>query len=357
MEKKRIGIALSGGGFRASVFHIGVLKALAENNQLENVEIISTVSGGSLTVALIYKLNNNKWPTSHEYLTSILPSLQKYFVELNLGANIIQRLFYPKNWINIFSRANIVADSLKNYWQINASLNNLEKKPIWEINATTNETGKNWRFSQEKMGDYKFGVIKDPTYFLSDAVAASAAYPGIIGRFTLKTNKFTGWEVFDWKDKSYKEKKTPLEFSKLHLSDGGLYNNLGEEPLIDELGKSLDKNIDFFVISDASKPLLNEKSKASFRILARTLRLIDIAMDQIKALRTRAIHSFLNKHPKDGIFVRIGQYQKELNEIYDSKAIGKIKTNFFSLSDEEYELLVNYSNELTHKSLKKYIKN
>jgi NTE family protein len=50
----RLGLALSGGGFRASFFHIGVLAYLAEQDLLRNVEVISTVSGGSIIGALYY---------------------------------------------------------------------------------------------------------------------------------------------------------------------------------------------------------------------------------------------------------------------------------------------------------------
>ena len=56
MKKRKIGLALSGGGFRASVFHIGVLTFLAEKKQLENISYISTVSGGSLLIGLIYSI-------------------------------------------------------------------------------------------------------------------------------------------------------------------------------------------------------------------------------------------------------------------------------------------------------------
>ena len=56
----KIGLALSGGGFRASIFHMGVLKYLAEKNKLEEISYISSVSGGSLLIGLIYSLNNNK---------------------------------------------------------------------------------------------------------------------------------------------------------------------------------------------------------------------------------------------------------------------------------------------------------
>ena len=50
--KATLGLALSGGGFRASFFHIGVLARLAELDLLRRVEALSTVSGGSIVGAL-----------------------------------------------------------------------------------------------------------------------------------------------------------------------------------------------------------------------------------------------------------------------------------------------------------------
>src|SRR5436309_4048405 len=50
----RLGLALSGGGFRAAFFHLGVLAHLAEIGELRRVEVISTVSGGSIIGALYY---------------------------------------------------------------------------------------------------------------------------------------------------------------------------------------------------------------------------------------------------------------------------------------------------------------
>lgn len=50
----RLGLALSGGGFRASFFHIGVLARMAEMDLLRHVQVISTVSGGSVVGALYY---------------------------------------------------------------------------------------------------------------------------------------------------------------------------------------------------------------------------------------------------------------------------------------------------------------
>ena len=57
MELHNIGIALSGGGIRATIFHLGLFKWLAENGLLEEVKRVSSVSGASLCVGLIYAHN------------------------------------------------------------------------------------------------------------------------------------------------------------------------------------------------------------------------------------------------------------------------------------------------------------
>ena len=61
-QELKIGLALSGGGMRAAVFHLGVLGRLAAEGVLENVEFVSTVSGGSLGTGLVYTVAGNRWP-------------------------------------------------------------------------------------------------------------------------------------------------------------------------------------------------------------------------------------------------------------------------------------------------------
>ena len=48
---KKIGLALSGGGYRAAAYHIGSLRALHRLGILDKVDVISSVSGGSITAA------------------------------------------------------------------------------------------------------------------------------------------------------------------------------------------------------------------------------------------------------------------------------------------------------------------
>src|SRR5438552_14311818 len=53
-QPHKLGLALSGGGHRAAFFHVGVLAKLAELGLLRRIEVISTVSGGSIIGALFY---------------------------------------------------------------------------------------------------------------------------------------------------------------------------------------------------------------------------------------------------------------------------------------------------------------
>jgi hypothetical protein len=83
-DSRRIGLALSGGGIRAAVFHLGVLRRLASEHLLENVSAISTVSGGSLIIAAIVSQAGMKWPSSEEYLGSTYPALRRRIVTADI---------------------------------------------------------------------------------------------------------------------------------------------------------------------------------------------------------------------------------------------------------------------------------
>ena len=63
------------------LFHMGVLRWLAEQKRLEHVQKISTVSGGSLLVGLIFQETGMRWPSSDEYLSSVYPSLRTKLCE------------------------------------------------------------------------------------------------------------------------------------------------------------------------------------------------------------------------------------------------------------------------------------
>ena len=64
-DNKKIGLSLSGGGYRAAAFHLGTLNKMNELGILQDVDIISTISGGSITGAA-YNLNKDSYDDFHK---------------------------------------------------------------------------------------------------------------------------------------------------------------------------------------------------------------------------------------------------------------------------------------------------
>lgn len=94
----RLGLALSGGGFRAAFFHIGVLARLAELDMLRHVQVISTVSGGSIIGALYYIYLKNLLEqhadidVNRDHYLRLIDEMEKSFT-LAVQTNIRMRVF------------------------------------------------------------------------------------------------------------------------------------------------------------------------------------------------------------------------------------------------------------------------
>ncbi|MBI3222583.1 MAG: patatin-like phospholipase family protein [Nitrosomonadales bacterium] len=139
-----IALALSGGGVRAMVFHLGVLQFFAERQLLERVSRISTVSGGSLLVGLMLQENKLRWPSSEMFLSLVLPSLRKKLCASSMQWSAVRQLRHPINWQFILARANLLALALEDEWGVKAKLADLPLIPEWSVNGTTAENGKRY---------------------------------------------------------------------------------------------------------------------------------------------------------------------------------------------------------------------
>lgn len=300
LTERKIGLALSGGGFRAATFHLGTLKRLAEDRLFEQVSFISSVSGGSLVVALIYSLSGNKWPTSEEFLRSIYPRALRCFEETNLEKDIVLGLFRPDIWWR-FGLAALTARALEKRWKIKCSLKDIPSSPRWIINATTYETGKNFRFMHKRMGDYLLNYAAHPDLPVSVAIASSAGFPILIGPYILRTNRY---DWFKYEDGS-NEKMIPasVPFKKIHLWDGGVYDNLGLEALFKTNRSEFRDGFDFLIVSDGSLPIGISTSRLH---LSRAHRLVDIAAAQARNLMVRNLMRHFTGNPYSGVFFQIG---------------------------------------------------
>ena len=301
-----IGLALSGGGMRATVFHLGVLQRLAADGLLERVTFLSTVSGGSIAVSLVYALSNWEWPSSNDYIQQVLPEASRLLTSRSLQRDYVTRRL-TRPWLLPGGGAKLLSESLRSAFGIDAVVADLPTEPRWVINATTYETGKNWRFMPQRMGDYVLGYVAKPNISVAEAVAASAAYPGLIGPLVLKTSDFA-WSSYI--DGALTPSLAP-DFAKVHLWDGGIYDNLGVEALFKPGGGNYYRDeYTFLIVSDASAPL--PQGRSSFR--HRPRRLVEIPMDQVRSLRSRILADYLNRTPNAGVYLRIGRSARYILE-------------------------------------------
>src|SRR5258708_22580569 len=110
-------------------FHAGVLRFLAEHGLLERIRHISSVSGGSLLVGLIFQKAQMRWPTSAQYLEMILPAIRDQLTTRNLQVTALRRLLLPWNWRYLISLANVVAQAIRTSWGVRARLSHLPTTP------------------------------------------------------------------------------------------------------------------------------------------------------------------------------------------------------------------------------------
>lgn len=309
-EKPGIGLALSGGGVRAAAFHAGVLQYLAEQGKLEQVVHVSSVSGGSLLAGLVFHIGGGQWPSSEAYASDVFPRLKKTLTTQSLQCSgLVRLLLNPLNWRFLLSRANVIAQAIEGLWGVTAKLDAIGNSPVWSINGTTGETGRRFRFKNSTMGDYELGYATTAKFSLARAMAVSAAFPGGVGPLALKTEDFEWEKRGQWGAGIPQPYEPP--FKRIHLYDGGLYDNLGIEPLFDvgsqelKADKTLRSKVTYLVVSDGGAPLARRAIPHPLNPF-RFKRIADIALDQTRALRVRAFVNFLQRNPAAGAFLGIG---------------------------------------------------
>lgn len=369
-SSSRLGIALSGGGTRAIGFHLGVLQTLARRQQLEKITRISTVSGGSLLVAAIYSISGHRWPNSTQYQQETLPAIKALLTKGDLFSLPSAMRDWRRLYLLPSSRSRIVAHNLTYKWGIHGKLTDLPDSPVWQINTTCIETGKNWRFSRFEMGDWVFGRHYSPNFSIAAVAAASAAVPYALGamRFELPTE---GWFETDPATSKPRNRKAP-PLRSVRLWDGGVYENLGLEPLY-KPGRGL-IGCDELYVSDASGhvPTIGT-TRPWLGILQGNLsspRLFDIAADQIRALRSRMFMDAVLSGNIKGKLFRLGRSIRDIEiaaNIDQSTAtyssvqadgfvseLHKYPTNLGKLSSPIVDALVQHGAECSEATLHAY---
>lgn len=298
ISQKLIGLALSGGGYRAAVYHLGTLKKLHQLKVLDKIDRFSTISGGSITGAA-YCLHNGDFKefenrmftalTTKSVIRYILTSWK--FVRLILFALMFLvpaiyfqfTLYAPysipiiilfiylliKYQFKLFPVSEIIEKAYDKFFFSGAILSDLNDKPEIAIGATNLQTLRQFTFSKRKMEDSKYAYMQPPIYFdgtkfpVARAVIASSSVPFAFTPIVIAKEYY--------KDPSLYKTVYP------RLVDGGVYDNQGAHKLTQE---NSSYKCDVVIVSDAGDKLPFDKSyNNTFTLLLRT---VDTFMARIK---------------------------------------------------------------------------
>lgn len=244
----RVGLSFSGGGFRATAFGLGAMRALHDRGVLPEVRVVSGISGGSLLTAM-WAYGPEDFDEFDDMVTDLLTR--------GLQMDLAKRTFTPRRAVaNTFAAASAALPGGKNRarsTRTEALVDALAARPFGAkqmaevthpnlstvISATDLSTGNAVRFGSDVSSCSPHGAIAGSVP-LSDAVAASAAFPVLLPQLnrTYTFNRTDGTE----------HTKTML------MTDGGVYDNLGLSPLLPGRSRQFTSHVydlDYIIAVDA----------------------------------------------------------------------------------------------------------
>ena len=267
-----LALCLSGGGYRAMLFHLGALWRLNEVGYLPKVDRISSVSGGSIIAGVLAL----KWPrldfdragVARGFGTEIVEVIRSLAGRTIDVEAILEGTFLPG------SVADKVISAYRKFLYGNATLQDLPDRPRFVFNATNMQSGVLWRFEKPYMADYRVGEIKNPKILLAVAVASSTAFPPFFAPVKLELKES------DYTPGSGKDLQTAPFRTKVYLADGGVYDNLGLETAW--------KRYDTILVSDGGG-YLGANADPKLDWARQTLLVLDLINNQVRALRKRQV--------------------------------------------------------------------
>ena len=216
-----IGLCLSGGGFRAMIYHVGVLVRLNEFGFLPRLQEIASVSGGSITAGVLARawrdLKFDAGGTATDLWEKACAPVLK-FATVGVDVRAILTGLLPGK-----TAAGCVAAAYDRHLFGGATLQDLPDAPRFTFMSTNLQTGSGWRFSKEYAADYRVGRIDRPHLSLACVVGASSAFPPFLSpvKLEFESGSVIRTEGADLHKPPYTERAV--------LTDGGVYDNLGLE--------------------------------------------------------------------------------------------------------------------------------
>ena len=281
---RNVGLALSGGGSRAIAFHLGCLRALHDIDLLNRVQVISSVSGGSVISAMYAYASDPFWKFDEQVVKLLRRGLQRDIIREMVKPVSIWRylqnsfaacssfLFHmPFRFLQFIVQPGVTPQfrppPVRTFNRTEGFRNVIAKSLFGEtlvrdvardslhtvINATELRTGSAFRFGSKESGCWRFGKIAPDDALVADAVVASAAYPVFLPALERKY-RFT-------KDESI------TDLTRVLLTDGGVFENLGVSPMEPGRSSKFSTNVfnpDYIICCDAGAGLFDDNSYPTY---------------------------------------------------------------------------------------------
>lgn len=323
-------LALSGGGFRATLFHLGSILRLNEFGLLREINRVVSVSGGSIAAGcLAHAWSSIVWENDRaSNLSAVLTAKLRSFCRRDLDVPAILEGFVTPNRTPV----QMLRRAYEKHLFGDFSLETLPWRPTFIFQATNLATGRAFRFGRNYVADYLIGSAPSKGITLATAVAASSAFPPLLSPLTLRMKasdfrRLAGAQLYD----------RPGFRTNLQLSDGGIYDNLALESAWDS---------ETVLVSDAGAPFEHSPSPdpAWHRQAARAL---DIATAQSRGLRRRwLIDQYVRGVRRGtywGITTNIADYRVQSVRVSRKlqHRLATLRTRLNCFSDSEQEQLIN----------------
>ncbi|MGH7519156.1 MAG: patatin-like phospholipase family protein [Gemmatimonadales bacterium] len=348
-----LSLCLSGGGYRAMLFHLGALWRLHELGTLPNLRRVSSVSGGSIVAAQLAL----RWRAAVG--TTGIAGFQSEVVTpiRRLAGTSIDWKAVLLGMIGAGSVSDRVAGYYRKHLYGDATLQDLpsdSEGPRFVINASNTQSGALWRFAKPYMADYRVGQVVHPTLSLATAVAASSAFPPVLSPCTLHLDQA------DYTPGSGEDLQHEPFTTRVVLTDGGVYDNLGLETAW--------KRYRTILVADGGGQM-SADPRPSRDWLRHTKRVLDLVDNQVRALRKRQVISAYELPRNEGdIAWRDGAYWGIRTNIADyglpdplpcphvqTMALASVSTRLAKLPDVIQERLINWGYAVCDAAMRRWV--
>jgi NTE family protein len=319
-----LALCLSGGGYRAMLFHVGALWRLHELGYLERLDRVSSVSGGSIAAAWL----GLRWPP-HSFVEDVVTPLRTLATKTIDTPAVVLGTLVPGLTVNAQ-----IARALRRHLLGDATLQDLPDHPRVVVNATSLQSGALFRFSKPFLWDYRVGQVLEPLLPLAEAIAASAALPPYLSPAVLHfpAGAFVPGTGQDLDREPYTR--------RVVLTDGGVYDNLGLETAW--------KRARTILVSDGGGRMKPEGRPAA-DWLGQGYRVAHVIDNQVRSLRKRQVVNGFRSGLRDGAYWGIRSHVADfgLSDALpcppdDVAELAAVRTRLRALPVRIHERLINW---------------